>query len=152
MKQALIAIGKIKRGVFQDLYRTYESRLRIPLSLKEIEVRELSETLRIKNEGEQILKALRPDAYVVALDEKGVQMTSQDFAELLASLQTKSCKEIAFVIGGAFGLGEGVLKRANICLAFGTLTWPHLLVRSLLVEQLYRAQQILAGHPYHKES
>jgi len=152
MKISLIVIGKIKKGIFQDLFQLYERRLRFALTLKEIEVREaLSDVMRIQTEGAQILKLISPESYVIALDEKGNQLTSQGFAEFYAGLQTKSLKEVVFVIGGAFGLSEAVRTRANTSLAFGAMTWPHLMVRSLLVEQLYRAQQILAGHPYHKD-
>lgn len=152
MKISLIVVGKIKKGVFQDLYQLYERRLRFPLVLKEIEVREgLSDVMRMQTEGTQILKLISPETYVIALDEKGIQLSSQGFADFYASLKEKSLKEVVFVIGGAFGLSEAVRARANTILAFGALTWPHLMVRSLLVEQLYRAQQILAGHPYHKE-
>jgi 23S rRNA (pseudouridine1915-N3)-methyltransferase len=151
VKVSLIAVGKIKKGVFEDLYELYKKRISFSIHVKEIELREnLSDVRRVDMEGEQILKLISADSYVIALDEKGVQLTSQEFAEFYGGLQTKSFKDIIFVIGGAYGLSEVVRKRANTCLAFGTLTWPHLLVRSLLIEQLYRAQQILAGHPYHK--
>ena len=97
-----------------------------------------------------ILGALPPRARLIALDERGAMWPSRGFAERLAAWRDQGVAELAFAIGGANGLGAEVLDRADATLSLGPMTWPHLLVRSLLLEQLYRAQQILAGHPYHR--
>ena len=92
-----------------------------------------------------------PAARLVALDERGTPWTSRQFAERLASWRDAGAAALAFAIGGADGLGQAVVDRADAVLSLGPMTWPHLLARSLLLEQLYRAQQILAGHPYHRD-
>ena len=102
-------------------------------------------------EAELILGALPKGAPLVALDERGALWSSRILADRLAAWRDESVTELAFAIGGAEGLGAGVLDRADATLSLGPMTWPHLLVRTMLLEQLYRAQQILAGHPYHRE-
>jgi 23S rRNA (pseudouridine1915-N3)-methyltransferase len=87
----------------------------------------------------------------VALDERGAPWSSRLLAERIANWRDQGCPEIAFAIGGADGLHSAVLERADATLSLGPMTWPHLLVRGMLLEQLYRAQQILVGHPYHRE-
>src|SRR4029079_16926727 len=104
-----------------------------------------------QREAELILAAVPPAARLVALDERGTPWTSRQFAERLASWRDAGAAALAFAIGGADGLGQAVVDRADAVLSLGPMTWPHLLARSLLLEQLYRAQQILAGHPYHRE-
>jgi 23S rRNA (pseudouridine1915-N3)-methyltransferase len=102
-------------------------------------------------EAELIVAALPAGALLVALDERGQQLSSRDLAERLAAWRDRGAATLAFAIGGADGLGPAVIERADAVLSLGAMTWPHLMVRSLLLEQLYRAQQILAGHPYHRE-
>jgi 23S rRNA (pseudouridine1915-N3)-methyltransferase len=101
-------------------------------------------------EGELILNALPAGVPIVALDERGVQRSSRALAEQIAIWRDRGSPELAFAIGGADGLHSTVLERADMTLSLGSMTWPHLLVRGMLLEQLYRAQQILAGHPYHR--
>jgi 23S rRNA (pseudouridine1915-N3)-methyltransferase len=101
-------------------------------------------------EGELILAALPAGVPFVALDERGVQWSSRALAERIAVWRDRGSPELAFAIGGADGLHSMVLDRADVTLSLGSMTWPHLLVRGMLLEQLYRAQQILAGHPYHR--
>ncbi len=101
-------------------------------------------------EGELILGALPPAIPFVALDERGTQLSSRALAERIAAWRDQGSPELAFAIGGADGLHSMVLDRANLTLSLGSMTWPHLMVRGMLLEQLYRAQQILAGHPYHR--
>ena len=102
-------------------------------------------------EATLILEALPARARLIALDERGAMRSSRGLADRLAAWRDQGVVELAFAIGGAEGLGAQVLDRADTILSLGPMTWPHLLVRSLLLEQLYRAQQILAGHPYHRE-
>jgi 23S rRNA (pseudouridine1915-N3)-methyltransferase len=115
-------------------------------------VRQRLPTTALKSrEATLILAALPPGARLVALDERGVLWSSRDLANRLAVWRDQGVAELVFAIGGADGLGAAVLDRANATLSLGRMTWPHLLVRSMLLEQLYRAQQILAGHPYHRQ-
>ena len=95
------------------------------------------------------LSALKPDEFAIALDQDGAVPDSPELARLLAGWLERS-KKLAFVIGGAEGLDASVLARAGAKLSLGRLTWPHMLVRPMLAEQIYRAQMILAGHPYHR--
>jgi len=102
-------------------------------------------------EAELILAAVPPGALLVALDERGRPWSSRELAERLAAWRDRGVTTLAFAIGGADGLGPAVIERADAVVSLGAMTWQHLLVRSLLLEQLYRAQQILAGHPYHRD-
>ena len=102
-------------------------------------------------EADLVLGALPAGARLVALDRSGATWSSRDFAERLAAWRDRGSGAIAFAIGGAEGLGAAVIDRADEVLSLGALTWPHFLVRGMLLEQLYRAQQILAGHPYHRD-
>jgi 23S rRNA (pseudouridine1915-N3)-methyltransferase len=123
-----------------------------PVTLIEVEEkRRLSGPELKQREAELILAALPPTARLVALDERGAAWTSRQFADRLAGWRDGGAGALAFAIGGADGLGQAVIERADAVLSLGPMTWPHLLARSLLLEQLYRAQQILAGHPYHRD-
>jgi 23S rRNA (pseudouridine1915-N3)-methyltransferase len=102
-------------------------------------------------EAELILEALPPGATLVALDERGAAWSSREFADRLAAWRDRGVPDLAFAIGGAEGLGPAILDRAQTILSLGAMTWPHLFVRGMLLEQLYRAQQILARHPYHRD-
>jgi 23S rRNA (pseudouridine1915-N3)-methyltransferase len=102
-------------------------------------------------EAELILGSLPEGAHLVALDEHGAAWSSRELAERVARWRDQGVDSLAFAIGGADGLATSLVERAGAVLSLGKMTWPHLLVRSLLLEQLYRAQQILAGHPYHRD-
>jgi 23S rRNA (pseudouridine1915-N3)-methyltransferase len=102
-------------------------------------------------EGQALLAAVPRGALLVALDETGDVITSRDFAQRLGQWRDAGVADLAFMIGGAEGLDSGVIALANAVLSLGRMTWPHLLARCMLLEQLYRAQQILAGHPYHRD-
>lgn len=149
----IVAVGRARKGPERALYEHYAGRLAVwPLALREVEPRGRVAPERLKAaEGEAILAALPDGAVVVALDETGKAVASTDFAQRIADWRDEGISDIAFVIGGADGLDETVRGRADLLLSFGRATWPHMLVRGLLAEQLYRAQQILAGHPYHRE-
>ena len=98
----------------------------------------------------ELLRAAVPEgATLAALDERGTRMDSRQFADRIAAWRAGG-RDLAFVIGGADGLDAGLLAGADVKLSLGSMTWPHMMVRVMLMEQLYRAQQILAGHPYHK--
>lgn len=105
----------------------------------------------MEREGRLLLDAVPKDAAVAALDEKGRTFSSSALAVRIGEWRDRGVRDLAFLIGGADGLNGEVLKRADLVLSLGPMTWPHMLVRGLLAEQLYRAQCILSGHPYHRE-
>lgn len=152
MRITVIAVGRIKAGPERTLAEHFQSRINWPVELREVEEKKKlpSSALR-EREGTLLLAACPPGATIVALDEHGKALTSRDFAQRLGSWRDDGLAELAFVIGGADGLAKGVLDRAAQTISFGSMTWPHLLVRGMLFEQIYRAQQILAGHPYHRD-
>lgn len=152
MRLWLLAVGKSRPGPHRALYELYAERLRWPLKLIEVdEKRKLaSEQLKVR-EGELLLAQLPQGATLCALDGRGKAETSASLAALLGKWQDSGVSDLAFAIGGADGHGDALLARANRQISLGAMTWPHMLVRGMLMEQLYRAQQILAGHPYHRE-
>ena len=148
----LLAIGKMRPGPLRELQALYTRRLNPPAAIVELEDRRrLPAELLKAREAELILNALPVGARLVALDRSGAAWSSRDLADALASWRDAGVPAAAFAIGGAEGLGSAVVARAATVLSLGAMTWPHLLVRPMLLEQLYRAQQILAGHPYHRE-
>jgi 23S rRNA (pseudouridine1915-N3)-methyltransferase len=152
LRLLIAAVGRIKAGPLADLQSEYVKRLGGSIAIKEVEERRASSSAERKSrEGELLLAATPKDATVVVLDEHGKSLKSMGFAERLQRWQASGTKTLAFVIGGADGLAQPVVQRATFALSLGAMTWPHLLARILLLEQLYRAQQILNGHPYHRE-
>ncbi len=151
MKLLIACIGRAGRGPERDLYEHYAQRIRWPLVLRELEEkRKLPPAQMILREGELLLDAVPAKSVVVALDRRGRVLDSAGFAGRLARWRDDSVSDVAFVIGGADGHGAPLLKKAALVLSFGPMTWPHLLARAMLAEQIYRAQQLLAGHPYHR--
>ncbi len=148
MRIRLIAVGRMRRGVERDLYEHYRQRLRWEVDLWEIDDRKTGGSK--EREGEAILVAVPDGAVLVALDERGRDMASAALAKKIGTWRDAGIGDLAFAIGGADGLSDQVRQQADLLLAFGEATWPHLLVRGMLAEQLYRSQQILAGHPYHR--
>jgi 23S rRNA (pseudouridine1915-N3)-methyltransferase len=105
---------------------------------------------RIAEEGEKLARRIPPGAHVIVLDARGKGMTSEAFAEMLGAMRDAGARDLAFLIGGPDGLDPGPSVKPGRRLAFGPQTWPHLLVRAMLAEQIYRALTILANHPYHR--
>jgi 23S rRNA (pseudouridine1915-N3)-methyltransferase len=155
MKFRIVAVGRMKAGPERALYDHYAARVRPAIAMTEVEEKRPLSSAELKaREAELLLAALdeaKGKRAVVALDERGKTFTSRDFAQRLRRFEDDGAGEIAFLIGGADGHGDAVLKRADLKLSLGAMTWPHMLVRGMLAEQLYRAQQILAGHPYHRD-
>jgi len=143
-KLFLIAVGKIKGGE-AALYAEYAKRIDGGLA-----VREIASAGKAK-ENEAILAALPSQAFVVALDERGRDISSAEMAGEMSRWMERAIGPVIFVIGGADGLNEPMRARADFTLSLGRKTWPHKLARVMLVEQIYRAQQIAKGHPYHRE-
>jgi 23S rRNA (pseudouridine1915-N3)-methyltransferase len=145
------AVGKQKAGPERALFDSYVARLPWRVEVKEIELKkEMAVDVRRAREGEALLAAVPDGARIVALDERGRPDTSDAFAKRLGRWRDDGVRSVVFLIGGADGLDETIRKRADVVLNFGALTWPHMLVRALLAEQLYRAHTILTGHPYHR--
>lgn len=160
MRIKLIALGRLKPGPEADLVKDYQRRFdgAAPgLGFGKLEIRELELKKRIDGpkrkalEGALVLDEIPAGAFVIALDERGKTETSKSFAGLLASKRDEGTRDLVLVIGGADGLSEDVRTRADRLLSFSPLTWPHMLVRVMASEQLYRALSILSGHPYHRE-
>ena len=148
----IIAVGKKGAGPLADLQHLYSERIAWPLTIREVEEKRPSPTAaeRIQREGNLLLQAIPKGAIVVAVDGKGTEISSEEFAQRLGKWRDSSVAEVIFLIGGADGLADNVRTKANYVLSFGAMTWPHLLARGMLLEQIYRAQTILAGHPYHR--
>jgi 23S rRNA (pseudouridine1915-N3)-methyltransferase len=147
----LIAVGRLRAGPEADLFARYAGRLRPALNVIEVPDAAGAPTEIKRREGEALLAALPRDAFAVALDLGAPAPSSGAFATLLETWLADG-KRPAFLIGGAEGLSAAVLARADHVLSLGPLTWPHMLVRVMLAEQLYRARAIAAGHPYHRAS
>ncbi len=145
----LIAVGRLRAGPESDLFGRYNARLRPKLAVSEIPEANGSAGEIKRRESIALLAALADGAFAVALDLGGKCPTSEAFAVLLTNWSDAGHK-LAFLVGGAEGLDASVLERANYVLSLGPMTWPHMLVRVMLAEQIYRAQAIAAGHPYHR--
>ena len=157
MRLILAAIGKARSGPEQALFEDYARRLvkngpaGLTLEIAEAEERrKLTGDARRAAEAGLLLARIPKDAALIALDARGKTLTSESFANHLARWRDDGLAALAFVIGGADGLDPTLLKRARFVLSLGPMTWPHLLVRAMLAEQIYRAQSILLGHPYHR--
>ncbi len=159
MKISVIAVGKIKEKYLKDAITEYSKRLSRYCKLEIIEVADektpdqaseaVEDAIRAK-EGERLLKHIRDDMYVITLEIGGKMLTSEEFAEKIETLGVQGKSSIAFVIGGSIGLGKEVLKRSDFALSFSKMTFPHQLMRVVLLEQVYRGYRIVNGEPYHK--
>ena len=159
MNISIVTVGKLKEKYLKQGIEEYLKRLGSYAKVEVIEVpdekapEELSETEMIQvkqKEGERILAKIGPDTYVIALAINGKLKSSEELADTLDKLATYGKSKIAFVIGGSLGLSDEVLKRADEQLSFSKMTFPHQLMRLILVEQVYRAFRINRGEPYHK--
>lgn len=151
MRITIAAVGRLRDAVLRAPYDDYVGRLAWPVALKEVEEkRKLSGPERMASESRLLAEALPPKAVVVALDPRGKTLTSEDFAAQLGRWQDDGVADLGFVIGGADGLAPEWRRNARLVLSLGAMTWPHMLVRVMLAEQLFRAQSILNGHPYHR--
>ncbi len=151
MRVIIAAIGRERDPAARALFDRYVERLPWKLSLSEGEAKKAkSGAARMAEEAALLLKAVPAGATIIALDERGRDLDSATFAKRIGTWIDASTTDLAFIIGGADGLAPELRERAALTLCFGKLTWPHLLVRIMLAEQLYRASTILAGHPYHR--
>ena len=159
MKITVIAVGKVKETFFREAVAEYEKRLGryCKLEIKEAADERtpdgITETQReqiLLREGERLQRFLPEDAYVVTLEIEGRKFTSETFAGEIERLCVSGVSHIAFVIGGSLGLHNTIKKRADLAVSFSDMTFPHQLMRVILLEQIYRAFRIINGAPYHK--
>ena len=153
MRLQIRAIGRLKSGPERELIDLYRRRLTWQLDIHETDDRKISGDTpeRMAREAELLTADLPPGAVVIALDERGRDLSSRDFAERLITWRDEGRQPIVLMIGGADGLDRALVKRADLVLSLGRLTWPHMMVRAMLTEQLFRAQSIHQGHPYHRD-
>jgi 23S rRNA (pseudouridine1915-N3)-methyltransferase len=159
MRTVVIAVGRLKQGPERELaerYRTRFDEAGRKLGFRGIDIREIGESrardaaARITEEAAAILAAIPENSVLVTLDERGDNIDSRAFARQLGQWRDQAIANTVFVIGGADGLSPELRSKAKLRVAFGAATWPHQMVRVMLLEQLYRAATILAGHPYHR--
>lgn len=159
MKITLITVGKIKERYLRDAAAEYVKRLGKYCKLEIIETADektpdhasetVEEAIRAK-EAERILRYIREDAFVITLEILGKQLSSEELAKKIETLGVQGQSHIIFVIGGSIGLGKEVLERSDFALSFSKMTFPHQLMRVILLEQVYRSFRIINGEPYHK--
>ncbi len=151
MRLVIASAGRFRGGPEQTLFERYRGRIRWTVELREIEARGRRSAARtVEREADLLAAACLAGAHIVALDAGGKPLSSEAFAGRLGALRDGGQRDIVFLIGGAEGLSPRLLADADFVLSLGPATWPHLLVRVMLVEQIFRAQEILAGHPYHR--
>ncbi|MEO3432254.1 23S rRNA (pseudouridine(1915)-N(3))-methyltransferase RlmH [Inquilinus sp. CAU 1745] len=151
MRLWIAAVGRLRAGPVKDVVEDYARRSPWPLTIREVEVRKRLTGAELKRaEAALLLEAVPPGARLVALDERGRDLSSEAFAEKMGRWRDEGVGDLAFLIGGADGHDETIRERAALTVAFGRMTWPHMLARAMLAEQIYRAQTILEGHPYHR--
>ena len=159
MKITLITVGKIKETYLKQAIAEYTKRLGKYCKLEIVEVADektpdhasamMGNIIRAK-EAERILKHVKEDAYVITLEIDGTQLSSEELAEKIEKLGVQGISHIVFIIGGSIGLGEEVLQKSDYALSFSKMTFPHQLMRVILLEQIYRSYRIMSGEPYHK--
>lgn len=155
----LIAVGKIKERYLKEGISEFVKRMKAYSQVQIIELADEPTPEKLSSaemegvkeiEGKKILSKIKDGDYCIALDLKGKELSSEDFAHHLSRWQVEGYSTLTFLIGGSLGLSQEVLKRADYRLSFGKMTYPHQLMRLILMEQIYRGFRILHGHPYHK--
>ena len=159
MKITVITVGKIKEKYLKDAIAEYSKRLSKYCKLEIIEVADektpdnasevVEDSIRSK-EAERILKYVKDDAYIITLEIGGNQLSSEELADKIDKLGVQGTSHIVFIIGGSIGLGKEVLNKSNYALSFSKMTFPHQLMRVILLEQVYRSYRIISNEPYHK--
>lgn len=159
MRLAIYAVGRLKSGPERELFDRYLSlvtRAGTQIGLSVAGAREISESRRPgaderkKSEAADLLGAVADGAFIVALDETGRDLSSDEFARTIERKMHEGVVEMAFLVGGPDGHGDRVRQRADLALRLGKMTWPHRLARIMLAEQLFRSITVLSGHPYHR--
>lgn len=159
MRVTILSVGKIKEPYLRDAIKEYAKRLGKYCKLEILEAADektpdfLSGTaaeLVRKKEGERLLKYLPKEAFVITLEISGKQLTSEEFSQKIQSLAVQGVSHLVFVIGGSLGLGQNILEKSDFAISFSKMTYPHQLMRVILLEQIYRSYRIANGEPYHK--
>ena len=159
MKITVLTVGKIKEKYFTDAIAEYQKRLSRYCKLEILEVAdektpdnasENAEEMIRQKEAERLLKYIREDAYLITLEIGGKQLTSEEFSEKIEKLGIQGTSHIIFVIGGSIGIGKAVLEKSDYALSFSKMTFPHQLMRVILLEQIYRGYRIMSGETYYK--
>ena len=151
MDLLILAVGRCREPAVSSLVEDYSRRCAWVMRVREVSARSAVRPERqVEAEADELLAAVPPGAALVALDERGRDLTSEALAGQLGRWRDEGARAAAFLIGGPDGLGAAARERASLVLSLGRMTWPHMLVRAMLAEQLYRATTILAGHPYHR--
>lgn len=151
MKILIAAVGKLKQGPELEIFSSYKKRIPWEVEVKEVEEkRNLSDEELKVSEGKLLTNATPSSYKKIVLDERGKILDSREFAKKISSWQNDGYSDFAFLIGGANGHADSVRKSSDLTLSLGNMTWPHMLTRVMLIEQLYRANTILNNHPYHK--
>lgn len=159
MRITILSVGKIKEDYFRKAIAEYTKRLSTYCNLEQIEIADekAPENLSAKEEaivkhkeGERILSKLDPSSYLIVLDIKGKQLSSEALAEKIETLGVYGTSHLSFVIGGSLGLSDAIIKKADMRLSFSKMTFPHQLFKVILLEQIYRSFRIMKGEPYHK--
>ena len=158
MKITLICVGKVKEKFYRDAIKEYEKRLGAYIKLNTIEISD--EKVKVENdseialamekEGNNILSKIKDNQYVITLEILGKNLSSEEFALKIDNLMLTGKSDIALVIGGSYGLSDSVKKRSDFALSFSRMTFPHQMMRVVLLEQVYRAYRIITGASYHK--
>ncbi len=159
MKITVVTVGKIKEKYLKEAIDEYSKRLSKYCKLEIVEVADektpdhvseiVEDAIRAK-EAERILKYIKDDAYVITLEIQGKQLTSEELSDKIEHLGVQGTSHVTFIIGGSIGLGKEVLARSDYALSFSKMTFPHQLMRVILLEQVYRSYRIINGEPYHK--
>ena len=159
MRLVVVAIGRLKQGPERELAERYRERfddIGRKLGFRGLEIHEIPESrardaaTRMAEEAAAMIAAIPDKSILVALDERGDSVASEAFARHLGRWRDEAVANTVFAIGGADGLSPDLRRKAKLRIAFGSATWPHQMVRVMLLEQIYRAATILAGHPYHR--
>ena len=158
MKVTLICVGKVKEKFYRDAIKEYEKRLGAYIKLNTIEISD--EKVKVENdseialamekEGNNILSKIKDNQYVITLEILGKNLSSEEFASKIDKLMLTGKSDVALVIGGSYGLSDNVKKRSDFALSFSRMTFPHQMMRVVLLEQVYRAYRIITGASYHK--
>ena len=158
MKVTLICVGKVKEKFYRDAIKEYEKRLGAYIKLNTIEISD--EKVKVENdseialamekEGNNILSKIKDNQYVITLEILGKNLSSEEFASKIDNLMLTGKSDVVLVIGGSYGLSDSVKKRSDFTLSFSRMTFPHQMMRVVLLEQVYRAYRIITGASYHK--
>lgn len=159
VKITIITVGKIKEKFFRDAVNEYAKRLKnyVKLEIIQIEDEPIPENagyaekdIVMRKEAERIMKHIKKNAYLITLEVPGISMDSEAFASRLDTIMLRGCSHIQFVVGGSLGIHSKICNDAHLSLSFSKMTFPHQLMRIILLEQIYRSFRIINNEPYHK--